>query len=180
MRHVGPPAKRGPNVSVDQPWMYPVKGRRTLSESSSSPRIWVIRRALDLPAFYTAAARIFADQPTHSLALRQTCRIPCLGYPYMRPNVHGPWNCLGTCCHNSEPPMLIRSPHVWKHPSCDEFMTPFAAPELTRQVNDKQVSRVWILSLSAGIAAAGPAMRSRHIQLVVIGALFEEDQCICG
>ena len=57
-------------------------------------------------------------------------------------------------------------------------MTPSAAPELTRQVNDKQVSGVWILSLSAGIAAAGPAMRSRHIQLVVIGALFEGDQCI--
>lgn len=72
--------------------------------------------------------------------------------------------------------MLIRCPHVWQHPSCDEFVTPFTAPELTRQVNDEQVSRVRVLRLSAGITAARPTMRSRHVQLIVIRALPKEGQ----
>ena len=74
--------------------------------------------------------------------------------------------------------MLIRCPHVWQHPSCDEFVTPFTAPELARQINDEQVPRVWVLSLSAGITATRPTMRSRHVQLVVIRALPKEGQSL--
>lgn len=67
---------------------------------------------------------------------------------------------------------------MWQLTSCREFVTPFAAYENTRQINNKQVPRFWVLGLSASIAAACSTMRSRHVQLIVIAALPQEGQCI--